>query len=111
MQISLKGPYSLGSAAAFVPSGQRGVYAFSRDGRTCHYVGRSDTDLAGRIVSSALEGIGYNTFWYAVCTSPRSAYLSECNLYHRFRPPENSVHPAVPPGQSWHCPVNECHWS
>jgi hypothetical protein len=71
--------------------------------------GRSDADLGQRLVSSASQG-DYSYFWFDYATSERDCYLKECKLYHRYNPPDNTVHPAVPPGTSWRCPENGCEW-
>jgi hypothetical protein len=103
------GPYSVDELCE-VEAGYIGVYALSRNGMTIHYVGRSDSDLRGRLSQSILEGEGYRYFWFAYETSPMRAYKRECVLFHRYNPVDNTVHPAVPPNANWRCPVKGCPW-
>ena len=65
-----------------------GVYVLSRNGTSQSYVGRSDSDLRQRIVSSASEG-NYRSFWFDYASSPMDAYKYECELYHKYNPPDN----------------------
>lgn len=87
-----------------------GVYAFYRNGRIA-YVGRADTDLSVRLRSSLSEGSGYTHVWYEHCSSSMKAYKKECYLYHKYNPPDNIIHPAVPARTYWRCPVQGCLWS
>jgi hypothetical protein len=105
----MSGPYSVTDVNTFVTKMSAGVYILSRDGKVAHYVGRSDTDLASRIKSSLNQG--YNYFWFEYADSPMRAYYLECEWYHKYNPPDNSNHPAVPPGTYWRCPVQGCPWS
>jgi len=107
----LEGPYDLNNIDYIMTKKLPGVYILSRDGRYAHYVGRSDNDLANRIKSSAKEGIGYKYFFVEYASSPRDAYLKECEYYHKYNPPDNTNHPAVPEGTNWRCPVIWCEWS
>ncbi|MBI2861944.1 MAG: hypothetical protein HYX89_03895 [Chloroflexi bacterium] len=78
-----------------------GVYILSHD-TVARYVGRSDTDVRQRL----LDHIGtYRYFWFEYAVSDREAFYGECQLYHRYNPPDNGVHPAVPPGTHYLCPV------
>jgi hypothetical protein len=82
-----------------------GVYALdstSGGGFTYSYVGRSDSDLNARLHSWV--GGKYKYFKAAYCSSAKDAFEAECNLYHEFNPPDNSVHPARPSRTSWECP-------
>lgn len=106
----LMGPYSINSVDLYVTRASPGVYILSRDGRTAAYVGRSDTDVGSRIKQSITEGY-YTHFWFEYVTFPRDAYLKECEYYHKYDPPDNTNHPAVPPGTNWRCPVIGCPWS
>jgi hypothetical protein len=87
-----------------------GVYVFKRNGRVA-YVGRSDSDVAAR------ESQSFNQADYDLTTtiyetpSAREAYRKECRLFHRHDPIDNEVHPRVPAGSKWRCPVNGCPWS
>jgi len=107
----LIGPYLINDVDLYVRPNSIGVYILSRDGRTVSYVGRSDTDLATRIRQSVSEGSGYRYFWFEYATSPRDAYYKECEYYHKYNPPDNTNHPAVPFGTNWRCPVIGCPWS
>lgn len=106
----MNGPYLIVDISTFVDAGTMGVYILTRNGRTAHYVGRSDTDLRREIRESATLG-PYTHFWYAYESSPMQAYKSECCLWHKYDPPDNDIHPAVPAGTNWRCPVEGCQWS
>lgn len=107
----LLGPYSINLAGSMVTLSSPGVYLLSRDGSTVAYIGRSDMDIASRIRQSANEGYGYTYFWFEYTPSPREAYLKECEYYHRYNPPDNSNHPAVPFATNWRCPMIGCPFS
>ncbi len=92
-----------------VPAAAIGAYVLSRDGKTAHYVGRSDSDLANRLRTHAAIS-GYTTFWYELARSPMQAYFLECEWFHKFHPTANQNHPAVPPRVTWKCPVAGCPW-
>ena len=87
-----------------------GVYVFKRKGRPA-YVGRSDTDVEGRMTNSFREGSYDLTMTWYETASVRQAYLMECRLFHRHAPSDNEKHPAVPAGANWRCPANGCPWS
>jgi len=108
--MGLKGPYPLCEVSFRVQPASMGVYILSRNGTVASYVGRSDSDLQQRIVSSASEG-RYVAFWFDYATSPMDAYKYESELYHKYDPPDNQAHPAVPPNADWRCPIPSCHWS
>jgi hypothetical protein len=84
-----------------------GVYILSRDDRKATYVGRSDTDLQQEILQSASKG-SYVVFWFDYASSPMDAYKYECELFHEYQPPDNSIHPAIPAYTNWRCPVQGC---
>lgn len=107
----MKGPFSVTDIGYYVEQDSMGVYIFSRDGKTAIYVGRSDNDLRGRMLSSSNEGHGYKYFWFKYVTSPMRAYQLECEWYHKYEPRDNTIHPAVPQGAFWRCPVSRCEWS
>lgn len=115
----MNGPFRVANASSVVPSNFAGIYVLSWDGkfpgesRQSGYVGRSDTDLAGRILQSAQEWKPpASHFFFELTTSPRAAYLAECRLYHEFLPNlVNDLHPAVPDGTDWRCPMAGCEWS
>jgi len=86
-----------------------GVYALdkTRDGKfKVSYVGRSDTDLPGRLGQHL--GKGYAYFKYAYFKTTKAAFEKECQIFHDFDPPDNTVHPARPAGTSYACPVANC---
>ena len=66
------------------------------------YVGRSDSDLNGRLLQH--DGV-YSQFMYGYYYSSKAAYEKECRLYHQFTPPDNDIHPARPSGTNHTCPV------
>jgi len=107
--MALHGPYPISKVHDYVDSGYMGVYILSKDGKKRTYVGRSDADLSQRLVSSASQG-DYAYFFFDTATSERNCYLKECELYHRYNPSDNTVHPAVPPETNWRCPVEDCDW-
>lgn len=104
----MQGPFSINNVSYYVKDGSTGAYILSRDGKIAHYVGRSDGDLRNRINRSSTEGYGYKYFWFEYATSLMSAYYLECKWYHKYGPTDNSVHPAVPIGMNWRCPVVGC---
>ena len=93
-----------------VVPGTIGVYILSRDGRNVHYVGRSDSNSKGRLKRSILEGWGYRFFKVKYFNSPMRAYHQECKWWHKYNPPDNDIHPAVPRGTYWRCPIKSCDW-
>jgi len=104
----MTGPYPLDLLNKVINKVSSGVYILSRDGKTAHYVGRSDTDIRTRIEVSAQERQYYRFFWYEYTQSPQAAYNLECQWFHKFAPSDNTNHPAVPEGQNWKCPVPGC---
>ena len=92
--FSLSGPSILSSVTNYGP----GAYALGRtEGNTflISYVGRSDTDVATRLQN----WVGtYNEFKFDYFPSAQAAFEKECNLYHDFSPPDNTIHPAKPEG-------------
>lgn len=87
-----------------------GVYVFKRHGRVA-YVGRSDSNVAAREVQSFSQGDYDLTTMIYETGSKREAYLKECRLFHKHDPIDNEVHPRVPAGANWRCPVKGCPWS
>jgi hypothetical protein len=89
-----------------------GVYLFKRNGRPA-YVGRGDFNFLSRMRKSHRQGtLRYDRavrIYRTTCA--REAYRLECRLSHRHRPCDNCIHPAVPAGMNWRCPVKGCHWS
>lgn len=107
----LQGPYTILSAYSWSSLRVSGVYILSKNGKRADYVGRSDTDVRTRLIKSAAEGNGYTHFWFEYTSSPREAFLMECRYYHQYIPSDNSVHPAVPGGTFWRCPIGGCPWA
>ena len=72
-----------------------------------HYVGRSDTDVNGRIKDHLQEW--YTHFMFSYASSPKAAFEKECQNYHDFgesRLLDNDVHPDIPSNsKNWKCPV------
>jgi hypothetical protein len=87
-----------------------GVYLFRRNGYHA-YVGRGDSDGFERMMKSFRAARYDKNVMFYPTTSRRQNYLLECELYHKLNPCDNAVHPAVPPGTKWRCPVNGCCWS
>jgi len=106
----MHGPHDLDSVNLYVTQATSGAYILTSDAKTAHYVGRSDVDLAQEIKASARKG-KYTHFWFEYTTSPMRAFKLECEWYHKYAPPDNSIHPAVPWGANWRCPVQGCPWS
>lgn len=107
----MEGPHPISQVDSYVTKISAGAYILSHDGKVAHYIGRSDTNLASRIKSSAKERQGHKFFWFDYTTSPMRAYYLECEWWHRYTPADNTNHPTVPPGTYWKCPVFGCPWS
>ncbi len=106
-RVSLYGPHKLDTATIdrVITKTSSGVYLLSRDGKTAHYVGRSDVNLHARIKDHV--GKGYTHFWYTYSTSAQDAFQSECHLYHDFGGAtylDNKIHPQRPANCNWRCP-------
>lgn len=104
---SLLGPFELAFDAIEreLPPSICGVFALGYvDGSgtfRVQRVGRGD-DLR----KTLRELIGSSTrFKFAREYSPLAAFERECQLFHRFRPPGNIIHPDRPTGTNWLCPV------
>lgn len=105
------GPFLIKDVYSFVTQISPGAYILSRDGKTAHYVGRSDSDVAHRIKRSALDGKGYLWFWFEYTSSSIKAYLLECEWFHKYKPTDNTIHPATTRNTLWKCPTKGCSWS
>lgn len=109
-ELGLYGPFPFtdDGVDANIRSTAPGAYALGKSSGGVFYisyVGRSDTDLNGRLH----EHVGkYTHFKAAFFETPKDAFEKECNLYHDFGPPDNSVHPARPQGTNYRCPVPGC---
>lgn len=89
---------------------EAGNYALGKlDGNTFYvsYVGRSDSDVNGRLQSHATAG-KYSHFMFSYATSPKAAFEKECQNFHDFGGEAalaNDMHPDRPNGANWKCPV------
>lgn len=106
----LKGPFKLTSTEVDknVRTNSMGAYALGRSQNGTFfidYVGRSDSDLHGRLKQHIEK---YTEFKFDYFPSTKSAFEKECNLWHDFDGPKNSldnkVHPDRPNGSGWQCP-------
>jgi hypothetical protein len=107
--LEMQGPYKL-TASEIDKNVNRtspGNYALGRkdDGGTFRvgYVGRSDSDVAGRL-KSWIKETERPLFKFSYATSPKAAFEEECRNYHDYNPPDNGCHPDRPNGSNWKCP-------
>jgi hypothetical protein len=107
MRTALLGPFELAfdTIERELPTVACGVFALG-------YVDPAGTFRVQRIGrdddlrKGLQELIGSSTrFKFARSTSRQSAFERECELFHRFRPPGNIIHPDRPAGTNWLCPV------
>lgn len=103
----LQGPYELTSNSIdrTVSLNKIGAYAVStstQDTFTVTYVGRSDSDVAGRL--KKYVGTKYKRFKFDYFSTPKAAFEKECGMYHDFNPPDNEIHPDRPENSDWKCP-------
>jgi hypothetical protein len=103
----LEGPYPLSyeGISEALPVKTAGVFALGYVGRDnafyINYIGRSDEHLR----ECLLGHIGSDkAFKYGIARSAQEAFWRECELFHRFRPNANRVHPGRLPSTSWVCP-------
>ena len=82
-----------------------GSYILSRNGNNAHYVGRSDSDVGGRLKTWAAGNNSYTHFWFEYADSPKAAFELECRWWHKYKPADNRMHPDRPDGSGWECPV------
>jgi hypothetical protein len=106
----LRGNFSLTTAGVDAAAGRSpGAYALGAEESatvlTISYVGRSDTDVNARLKAH----IGsYRHFQVADWLTVRGAFELECQLWHSFGTPGNTLHPARPAGARYNCPVPGC---
>lgn len=81
------GAYALGYT-------KNGIFYISR-------IGRSDNDVAKRLTNYLGE---YQEFKFKYYSTAYDAFLKECELYHKFSPPGNHIHPDKPNGVTVNCP-------
>ena len=104
----MSGPYDLtfDSLQRVVTQGRTGVFAIGQTDVSGTFrvqrVGRADDDVLEAL--RLLIGCG-NQFKFAIFTSAREAFDTECELFHRLRPPSTIIHPSRPAGTDW-----KCHW-
>lgn len=107
----LTGFFPLEDVDSYVARTSPGIYIFSRDGKTAAYVGRSDDDVRIQIKKLICEDYGYTYCLVEYASSPKEAYIKECEYYHEYGPPDNLHHPTAPTGTNWKCPVEGCQLS
>mgnify|MGYP000931658411 CR=1 FL=1 len=104
-QMSRLVALSAANVALTVPANTAGSYVLgpvAANGRLdAHYVGRSDTDLAGRLTQHVGK---YAAFVFATASSPMAAFHQECELFHEYKPTDNRIHPDRPANSQWKCP-------
>ena len=105
-------PRALTSAKidANVVAGCIGVYVLDKTTSgpfKVSYVGRSDSDVAGRLKKWVVDG-GYEFFQFKYMPSATAAYELECQIYHAFSNLDNEIHPDAPDGTNCTCPVAGC---
>ena len=109
--LGMKGSYAFneGTIKKEITKTSAGNYAlgYEKDDGTyiVQYVGRSDSDVGGRLSSHI--GKKYSEFKYSYATSPKAAFEKECENYHDFggnKKLHNEIHPDRPQNSSWKCP-------
>lgn len=96
-------PYDQKTINSVIPNGVIGNYILGNLDENGDfqvlYVGRSDSDLRGRIGHKIGK---YSHFCYSIAQSPREAYNQECLLWHTNGGDEekldNKIHPDKPDG-------------
>jgi len=106
-QSRLEGPYSPFLAKWIVRPRSAGVFVLANAAGEVLYVGASGYDLGNRIEQMGAPA-RYARFYFEYAGSRDEVYRQECNYYHRFNPPDNRSHPAVPAGSRGVCPVEGC---
>jgi len=103
----MSGPHSLDTwtISNKVPKSTPGGYILSRDRKTVHYVGRSDTDLVERLNQHVVNHQKYTHFWFETTSSAKAAFELECSWWHKYQPDDNENHPDRPNGSGWQCPI------
>lgn len=106
--IVMSGPYrlELDEIKDVIAPGWPGVYALGyldRDHRFCvSYVGSSYDDLSRELVGRIGTA---NMFKFARCADAQNTFETVCDMFHRFRPVGNFLHPERPRGEPWTCPM------
>ncbi len=108
--LGMKGLFNLTSREidSQVTKTSPGNYALGRVSENkfyVYYVGRSDTDLNGRLKDWVDE---YDMFRFSYAKSPKAAFEKECQNYHDFGEIDkldNKNHPQKPDNTNRKCPV------
>lgn len=108
-KLDMNGPYQLNEKEIkkVLASTRIGNYALGHmngDKFIVNYVGRSDSDVQGRLVSWVDES-PRPLFKYSYADTVREAFEKECKNYHDFSPSDNEIHPDKPEGKTYPCPV------
>lgn len=107
--LKMNGPYKLDTNTidAQVTKTSPGNYALGKKDEKgafrVGYVGRADKDVNSRL-KSWVGKTKRPMFKYSYATSPKAAFEKECENYHDFNPPGNSIHPDRPNDTDWNCP-------
>lgn len=113
----MAGPYVLDSetVANVVGKHKYGWYWLGRSAAAhfpprIYYVGRSDTDLAQRILDP--RKYKYTYFWFHITSTVHDAFNGECLDWHKFTDAgaklDNEIHPDEPDDHKYPCPVKGC---
>jgi len=109
--LGMKGSYALTVDAidrevTTTSPGNYGLGYTSSDGTfIVKYVGRSDSDVNGRLKNWVGS---YERFKFSYASSAKAAFEKECHNYHDFGENEeldNKDHPRRPSGSGWRCPA------
>lgn len=102
----MSGPYKLDmqTITEVVERISHGAYVLSANSHTAHYVGRSDSDVAGRLKWWVENSRKYTHFWCEYANSSKEAFEIECRWYHKYKPVDNDKHPERSRGANWECP-------
>ncbi|MEM7775367.1 MAG: hypothetical protein AAF732_07130 [Pseudomonadota bacterium] len=108
MTTQLKGPYSLqvDTIRQAVSPRRLGVFALGHIDHANTFrierVGRSDEELREEL----MKFVGSSShFKFKLTMTAMQTFRLECELFHRFRPQGNFIHPTRPPNTTWACPV------
>lgn len=103
----MNGPYILDKQTIdkVITVTSAGTYILSKNGENAHYVGRSDSDINGRLKWWVDNSRKYSHFWFEYASSPKSAFEVECKWWHEYKPSDNQMHPDRPTNTNWQCPV------
>ena len=109
----MRGKFTLNSASIDTTApATPGAYVLVNGSNNAVYVGRSDTDLNGRL-KNHLPECEENAwirrslptdFYFEPTANSQEAYRLECEWFHQYRPSCNTAHPAKL-SYSWACPI------